>query len=221
MAVEQFFIDSDNLIKLNALTDQSDGSLVASAVAVMSLYENFPVANEKQTISLLNAESGTFVLELDEYITGNLNYDTSAQQIINAMIAANPNISAGDLVASSVNRELDSAQAGNAISFSFQSDLASKAQSLMTINIANILPNSAAGTIVRDTVGAGDVLDNANGIVLEYLGSGGNYSGVIPDTVELEELKDYFLVVIVTSGDSTLKSVKRWPAVFHGKERTV
>lgn len=221
MPSEQFFIDSDNLIKLNGLTDQSNGSLIASAVAVMSLYKDFPVANEKQTVTLINAAEGTFVLELDEYITENIVYNASAQQIINAMIAANPNISSGDLVAGSINRDLDSAQAGNAVSFIFQSALASKAQNLMKIDTSNILQDSVDGTITRVTTGAGDVLDNANGIVLEYLGSGGNYSGVIPDTVELEEAEEYYLVLTATSGDSTLKSVKRWPAVYHGKERTV
>ena len=167
MAEEQLFIDSDNLIRLNNLTDQSTGENVASAIAVMSVYENFPVADEKQTLTLLDAVSGTFVLELDEYITDNINYDASAQQIITAMIAANPNLSAGDLVASSVNRELDSAQAGNAISFTFQSAQASLSQSLITIDTSNISPDSAAGTIVQDTAGAGDVL--RTGFRPEYL----------------------------------------------------
>ncbi len=222
MANEQFFIDSDNLVELNKLTDQSDGSFVNSAVVTMSLYKTFPVANDQQTVTLLDAASGTFVLELDEYITENLAFDTSAQQMIDAMIAANPNISAGDLVAGSVNRDLDSAQAGNAISFVFQSALASKAQNPMTINIDNILPTSAVGSIVQDTVGKGDVLDNANGITLDYTpASDGNYSGVIPDNVELTEFDNYYLVVIATSGSSTLKSVKRWPAVYHGKQREV
>lgn len=222
MATEQFFIDSDNLIKLTGLQDQSDDSYVNSATVTMSLYKNFPVANEKQTLTLLNAVSGTFVLALDEYITDNISFSASAQQIITAMIAANPNISAGDLVASSVNRDLDSAQAGNAISFSFQSAQASLAQNLMTVNTANISPDSASGAVVQDTEGKGDVLDDANGIVLDYTAaSDGDYSGVIPDTVKMTEGEYYFLVVIATSGSSTLKSVKRWPATFHGKERTV
>jgi len=222
MAKERFFIDSDNLIKLNTLTDQSTGLTVGSANVVMSLYKAFPIKNEKQTVTLTGAVSGTFVLELDEYITQGIPFDASAQQIIDQMTSANPNLSAGDFVASSVNRDLGSAQAGNAVSFSFDSAQASKAQNLMTIDVSNILPanDSVSGAIALVTQGRGDVLSGASGIVLDYDGSG-NYSGVIPNTVSMTENSTYYLVVTATSGSSTLKSVKSYPAVYHGKERNV
>ena len=221
MPTEQLYIDSDNLIKLTGLRDQSTSAYVNSAVVTMSLYKTFPVYNEKQSVKLLNAVSGTFVLELDEYITADIAFDASASEIATAMVAANANLSAGDFIPDSVNRDLDSAQAGNEIRFQFAANQAAKNQTSMLIDTSNCLPSSAAGTITVNQEGYGDVLDNADAITLDYqAASNGNYEGIIPDNVSLVEDTTYYLVVTATSGSSTLKSVKAWPAVYHGKQRT-